>query len=596
MFVNQKFYAIALCLQASVLVTAQDYSEKVWGVFAYTIHGESIPNALAVSSGAKVLTEFGANQLQAAGSTFRDRYVPTTDSNDSANAIQYLTPGILNARDVDVFSTTDQYVFASAQAFMQGLYPPLGQSDTTDSDLTDSDLTGNATIDTAPLDGYQYARIVTMGEADPASVIVEGSANCDMHQAAEAEYKNSSDAYRITQESSDFYLDLLHGVLDGVYDAASATYRNAVDVSEYMDYESVHNSTFMSTVGDGDLSRARWLADQYTYATNGQDSTATSSLSTIGAVNPIAGQTLASSLLNAFNMNIEHFGSHQQMTLLFGNDAPAVALASLIGLASEQQSNFYSRPVQGASLVFELYSFETDEVYPSFPGKDNLYVRFFLHNGTDSSTTDFEPFSLFGYGPSHEYVPYTDFQSELETFAVSSTQEWCTRCNAQSVFCNGVLNDNKSAPKKKQMKPAVAGVIGAVITLVAIGLLAALGFLICGCRKRKTIHNPSIGGFKGTGKLASDTDVTFRNPIWGASKAGDAEESEGIAADGVVVSGHERLGSWEMGQGQQKKELNQAESTDITTNRVPMSVAWDDMEEEWRLHSGLQPVKVRESV
>ncbi|OQD76691.1 hypothetical protein PENDEC_c004G03839 [Penicillium decumbens] len=589
MFANRTFLAIiALCLQASVFVTAQDYSEKVWGVFAYTIHGERIPNALAASSGSNVLTDFGANQLQAAGSAFRDRYVPTTGPNNSAHAIQYLTPGNLNARYVDVFSTTDQYVSASAQAFMQGLYPPLGQSNT-----TNSHSTGNATIDTAPLHGYQYARIVTLGEADPTSLIVDGSAKCDMHQVAEAEYKDSSDADRITRESSDFYLHLVYGVLDGVYDATSATYRNAVEVSEYMDYESVHNSTFRSIVGDGDLNRARWLADQYTYATNGQGTWASSSLSTIGAVNPIAGQTLASSLLNAFNMNIEHFGTHQQMTLLFGNEEPAVALASLIGLASEQQSNFYSRPAQGASLVFELYSFETDEVHPSFPGKDNLYVRFYLRNGTDFSTAEFKPFSLFGYGPSHVYVPYTEFQSELETFAVSSTQEWCMRCNAQSVFCNGVLNDDKPVPKK-QMKPAVAGVIGAVVTLVVIGLLAVIGFLICGCRKRNITHKPSIGGFKGNGKLASDTDVTFRNPVWGASKTGDTEESDGIAAGGVVISGHERLGSWEMGQ--QKKELDQTESANTTTNRVPMSIAWDDMEEEWRVHSGLQPVKVRESV
>jgi hypothetical protein len=581
------FLAATLCLQASVLVTAQDYGETIWGVFAYTVHGESIPDVLTTSLGSKVLTEFGANQLQAAGSSFRDRYVPTTDGNSSDTAVIYLMPGFLDAKDVDIYSTADQYVSASAQAFMQGMYPPLG-----DSNITSPGSTGNATIDVAPLDGYQYAHIITLGEADPTYVIVNGSAQCNMHQTAEEEYQNSSDAMRITMESVDFYIGLLDIALGEVFTATTATYRNAPEVSEYMDYEAVHNSSFMDTVSDSDLSRARWLADQYTYATNGQDSSATSSLSTAGLVNPIAGQTLASSLLNAFNTNIEHFGTHQQMTLLFGSDAPAVALASLMGMASEPQSNFYSRPAQGASLIFELYSFESDEVYPTWPGSDNLYVRFYLHNGTDSST-QFESFSFFGYGPSIEYVPWTEFKSELETFAVSSTEEWCTRCIAQSVFCNGVLNNDKPAPKK-QMKPAVAGVIGAVVTLVVIGLLTIVGFLICGCRKGNKTHKASIGGFKGNGKLASDTDVTFRNPIWGGSKVAGAEESDGIAAGGVVVSGHERLGSWEMGQ--QKKELDHAESAVMANSRVPMSVAWDDMEEEWRLHSGLQPVKVRESV
>ncbi|KAJ5127781.1 Histidine phosphatase superfamily clade-2 [Penicillium atrosanguineum] len=586
MFANRQFLAFALCLQASMLVTAQDYGGKVWGVFAYTIHGESTPTVLTVSPGSKVLTDFGANQLQAAGSSFRDRYVPNFDGNSSETAIMYLTPGFLNAKDVNVFSMADQYVSASAQAFMQGLYPPLG-----DSNISSSDSTGNATIDMAPLDGYQYAHIVTLGESDPSSVMVDGSAKCDMHQTVEAEYNASSDAMRITMESVDFYIGILDDALSQAFDATTATYRNAPEVSEYMDYEAVHNSSFMETVSDSDLRRARWLADQYTYATNGQDSSVTSSLSTIGPVNPIAGQTLASSLLNAFGTNIEHFGTHQQLTLLFGNDAPAVALASLMGMASQQQSNFYSRPAQGASLIFELYSFESDEVYPSWPGADNLYVRFYLHNGTDSST-EFESFSFFGYGPSIEYVPWTEFKSELETFAVSSTQEWCTRCDAQSIFCNGVLNNDKPAPKK-QMKPAVAGVIGAVIMLAIIGLLTSLGFLICGCRKRKITHKTSIGGFKGNGKLASDTDVTFRNPIWSGSKAAGGEESDGIAG-AVVGPGHERLGSWEMGQ--QKKELGQADSANMKSNRVPMSVAWNEIEEEWRIHSGLQPVKVRESV
>ncbi|KAJ6134036.1 Histidine phosphatase superfamily clade-2 [Penicillium sp. IBT 18751x] len=586
MFAHRQLLAFALCLQASMLVTAQDYGAKVWGVFAYTVHGESIPTVLTVSPGSKVLTEFGANQLQAAGSSFRDRYVPTIDGNSSETAIVYLPPDSLNAEDVSVLSMADQYVSASAQAFMQGLYPPLGESDITSSESTD-----NATIGMTPLDGYQYAHIITLGEADPSSVMVDGSAQCDMHQTAEAEYKDSSDAMRITKESVDFYVGLLDDALGPAFDATTATYRNSPEVSEYMDYEAIHNSSFMDTVSESDLSRARWLADQYTYATNGQDSTATSSLSTIGQVNAIAGQTLASSLLDAFDKNIEHFGAHQQMTLLFGNDAPAVALASLMGMASQQQSNFYSRPTRGASLIFELYSFASDEVFPTWPGTDNLYVRFYLHNGTDVST-EFQSFSFFGYGPSIEYVPWTEFKSELETFAVSSTQEWCTKCDAQSIFCNGVLNNDKPAPKK-QMQPAVAGVIGAVVTLVAVGLLTIVGFLICGCRKHRMTHKPSIGGFKGNGKLASDTDVTFRNPIWGGSKAAGVEESDGVAGAGFGP-GHERLGSWEMGQ--QKKEFGQADSATMTKDRVPMSVAWDEMEEEWRIHSGLQPVKARESV
>lgn len=577
---NSRYLAlIPLWLQASLPVAAQEYTEKVWGVFAYTIHGDSTPNVLAEAR-PRFLSDYGANQLAAAGAAFRDRYLSSGGSiNVFDSAIQYISASVLDSKDVDIFSTTDQFVIASAQAFMQGLYPPLGQSGMAPSDTGD-----NSFSDVSPLDGYQYPQIVTLGNGDPQSVMVAGQADCTMHQVSESEYRNGDYARDITEITDAFYARLWNEVLSGVYAESSATYNNAVDISDYIEYEVVHNSTVQTQLTKDEIRQARWWADHYTYATNGQSDS--NSQSTISAVNPIAGQTLATSILRAFDLNIEEFGTGQKMTLLFGGDEPAVALASLLGLASEQRPNFYSRPVRGASLVFELYSYEADEVYPTYPGIDNLYVRFFMHNGTND--TDFTPYPLLGYGPSHEYIPYSDFRSEVETFAVQSTQEWCLRCNSAAVFCTGVLDNSgsDSSKKKKGMAPAVAGVIGAAVTLAVIGLLVALGFFIWSRRKRQGNHKPSLGGFKGTGKLASDTDVTFRSPIWDASKSAHAEQNDDIAG-GVVVRGHERLGSWEMGQ--QKKDVESA-------SHRHMSTLEDENEDEWRIHSGLQPVKVRESV
>jgi hypothetical protein len=582
MFSGPYLALVTLWLQATVPVIAQEYTETVWGVFSYTIHGDSTPNILA-DADPRFLSDYGANQLADAGTAFRERYLSSGESIDvTESAIQYLSATVLDSKDVDVFATTDQFVIASAQAFMQGLYPPLGQSG-----LAPSDTGGSSSSTLSPLDGYQYPRIITLGNGDPQSIMVAGQADCSMHQIAESVYRNGDDAQEITQITDAFYVRLWNEVLSGVYAESSATYNNAVDISDYIEYEAVHNSTVQTQLTEDEIRQARWWADHYTYATNGQNDS--NSQSTISAVNPIAGQTLATSILRAFDMNIAGFGTGQKMTLLFGSDEPAVALASLLGLASEQRPNFYSRPARGASLVFELYSFEADEVYPTYPGIDNLYVRFFLHNGTDA--TDFTPYPLFGYGPSHEYIPYSDFRSEVESFAVQSTQEWCLRCNSAAVFCTGVLGDSalNSSKKKKGMAPAVGGVIGAVVTLVVIGLLAALGFFIWGRRNRQGNHKPSLGGFKGTGKLASDTDVTFRSPIWGASKSGHTEQNDDIVG-GVVVRGDERLGSWEMGQ--QKKEIEDVDST----SQRHMSTLEDDNEDEWRIHSGLQPVKVRESV
>ncbi|KAJ5098372.1 Histidine phosphatase superfamily clade-2 [Penicillium argentinense] len=579
MFSSHLFLAgLALSFQAPGLATAQQYTETVWGVFAYTTYGDSTPSVMG--SQPRILTEYGASQLEAAGRVFRDRYIATGGSvNSTGSAVQELSPYYLDSRDLSILATTDQYVMASAQAFMQGLYPPLNQSG-----FQDVDSTANGTFYSYPLGGYQYPRIIGLGNGDPQSILVSGQTECSMHQAAVTKYRNSSEASDMTQENAAFYTGLWKEALSGAYDESQATYLNAVEIAEYLEYEILHNADAYSNVADYDIRRTRWLADQYTYATNAQ----TDSHSMIGMMSSVGGQTLASSILFALKMNVQSYGTQQKMTLLFGSDEPAVALASLMGLATEQQSNFYSRPVHGASLVFELFSFESDEVYPSYPGADNLFVRFFLHNGTESST--FTSYPLFGSGPSQESIPFTEFQSELETFAMQSTQEWCARCNAESIFCTGVMGESSSPKQKKQMAPALAGVIGAMVTLAVILLFGVIGFLFC-LRKRAD-HKASIGGFKGNDKHASDTDLTFRKSIWGsASKPenGDHEDPSG----GIFVRGHERLGSWEMGQ--QRKEVEDI-SSPTHENACPVPPFDDEIEEEWRMHSVLQPVKVRESI
>lgn len=575
---HRQFLAfVVLLLQTAVLGAAQQYSEKVWGIFAYTLSGENTPSVLVQRQQPAELSAYGANQLAAAGSTFGDRYLPSGGTNKSSKyAIQSISASNLHSEDLAVFTKTEQYNIGSAQAFMQGLYPPISKL---------KDPLANGTSSNYPLNGYQYPRIITLGDTDPQSLIVSGSASCNMHRIAMSEYGDSSEAQKITRESEAFYADIWPKYLSRVYPQHAATYTNAVGISEYMEYEAVHNSTMSGNVTGNELHQARWLADQYTYATNSQ-SDFSAGQSTIGASTPIAGQTLAASILQAFNANIDSSGVHQKMTLLFGDADPAVALASLLGLASEQHTNFYSRPVQGASLVFELYSLETvDASSVKYPSQENLYVRFLLHNGTDSST-EFTPFPLFGYGPSRTYMTYSEFKSELEAFAVRSLRDWCLRCNSDSIFCTGVYKHGNPKPEqKKGMAPAVAGVIGAVVTLVVIAILTAIGFLLCGFCKRG-VRKPSLGGFKGDSKLASDTDLSFRNPIWGASKPATTEQDDGPPEGGIVVRGHERLGSWEMGQG--GKEIGDAGAS--PTNRSGL-VDLDDT-----IPCGLQPVKIRETV
>lgn len=582
--------ALVVALQAATSVSAQGLSEKVWAVFAYTLHGDSVPTALPRP---KTLSPYGANELHAAGSSFRDRYV-AVHSNDDAERlrIQNLSPHVLDSEEIVVLSSTEQSVIASAQAFMQGLYPPLKQ----DSNLTYADsssMLANGSIITAPFQGYQYPQILAFSSDDPQSLVVAGQDQCLRHQIANSEYQSSREFQRITQETEAFYVDLYDQALSGVYDRSSATYKNAYDIAEYLDYELIHNGTLMHVLSMDDITHARWLANQYLFATNGRTSAWKLLFSnfTTGDIHTIAGRTLASRILEAFGTNVQYRGANEKLTLAFGGPEPAIALASLMDLAS-RYGGFYPRPSLGASMVFELYSLENQD-NPTYPDPSNLYVRFLLHNGT-SSAARFTTYPLFGYGPSNIAIPYNEFQAEIEQVAIRSTREWCQECGSSAVFCSGVLSRNREATKNDEpMDPAVAGVIGAVVTFVVFGSISIVAALLAGFRKRRSSQG-SQGGFKGDRKMASDTDITFRNPSWGDAYTAGKQKSDSDMSGAVVVRGQECSGSWEMTEPKVPKEPKGSSPTE--TGESMRSPFEDENDEDWLVHSAVEPAKVRETV
>lgn len=575
---HERFLALAAvaALQFPALIAAQALKEQVWAVFAYTLHGDSIPNALPRP---RALTPFGASELYAAGSAFRDRYVAIHSNGSGVGTrISNLSPYALEAEEVSVLSRTDQPAVASAQAFFQGLYPPLGQ--VYDGEFYDPTFVlANGSLSRAPLNGYQYPQVITVGLADPRSIIVDGQFECTLHEVADLEYKFSPEVQELTQESETFYSRLYNQSLRGVYDLSSANYANAFFISEFLEYELLHNKTLLSHLKREDIERARWYADRYMYATNGNVSS--SKLGVSNDIRTIAGRTLASHVLEAFDTNIQYRGANSKMNLVFGGSEPAVALASLMQLASSSQENFYSRPDLGASLIFELFSLEAGAA-PTYPDQSQLYVRFLLRNGTGTSA-EFRSYPFFGHGPSNDAIPYSEFRAQMEKFALGSTQQWCLECGSSAVFCSGAMGKaKKTSTSGNRLSPAIAGVIGTVVTIVALALAAILIFLVRGFRMRR-MRRSSAGGFKGNSKMASDADLTAKDSTREDVKPAESPDSEPFRAGGAVVCGHERTGSWEM----------RPTPAQNRTTASPFEVEHDDT---WNTHSALKPVQAREHV
>ena len=540
---------------------AQAATEKVWAVFAYTLKGDSSPAILPAS---ETLTPYGARQLLSSGSAFRERYV-ALQGDENNHYIQYISPDELDSDEIGILSTEGQSAIASAQAFMQGLYPPLDTSD--DDDLYDqSSLNASA---------YQYPRVITLGRADLGFERIAGHDECPMYEAAQGSYKASSEFQRVAEQSTSFYERVYANALSDVLHQSEANYANAPSISEYLEYEFVHNSSLLDYLDGKDVFQARSLANQYVYATNSNSSSWENA--TANDIRTIAGQTLASFVLQFFDESNKYAGSGTKLALLFGHYEPVIALASLMRL-----TGFGSIPRHGASIAFELCSLES-QMLPNYPDVSNLYVRFLLHNGTDSATR-FIPFPLFGHDPRRTVMSYTDFRNEMETVSLARPEDWCRACNSTAVFCHGVLGSASAMARATHgpMDPTVAGILGAVATTIAFLLMGLVALLILGFRLPCT-GRCFLGGFRGGRNATNGHRVTHYSPY---DDLGGVEHR----SDGASI----RPGSWEM---------DQRAKNSVTTNTasVPSSawesgMAFNGDTEEWRLHSMLEPVKIRESV
>jgi len=140
-------------------VLAQD-AQITWAAFTYTHHGERIPT---LTSGPYNPTPLGAQQSLLSGSLIRNRYIQAPKNGSQLTT--YAPIHGLSVNDIDneqlvVMSTNDEFVSASAMAFMQGLYPPRGV-------VVDAEsMLGNGTLEQYPLGGYQYPNIGNIGGLD----------------------------------------------------------------------------------------------------------------------------------------------------------------------------------------------------------------------------------------------------------------------------------------------------------------------------------------------------------------------------------------------------------------------------------------------
>ncbi|KAF5868374.1 putative histidine acid protein [Botrytis fragariae] len=495
-----------------------------WSSVVYTYYGEITPTMINVTS--PVLTPLGASQLYNSGSIIRDRYLNSTSTQLTVGLpVNGLSDQYIVNNQLQVWTTGDEYIVGSAQAFMQGLYPPVTGVQGTDSVLA------NGTVIDYPLGGYQYPNIQSLSSMDYNYIWIAGNDQCRTYDIATKFTKTSPSSTSMMASSDEFYLSLANTFFAGI-DNSLLNYGNAINLYYYALYQYNHNSSIYDMTNSfGLLETLNGFASEQAISFN--------TPSTGSSIQYIAGQTFASKIIQQFQQTISSSGVSDKLSLYFGSYEPMLAFFYLSSLSTSDltRKRFSKLPEYGSMMAFELFSYIEEAQYNSsnsFPEATELWVRFLFRNGT-SDTDPLTSYPLFNLGNSEIDMKYNDFVTEIGKFAVNDLDAWCS----------SVPPSPYSARPSSGVNGVVGGIIGAVVTLVVV-MIIALILAIFGFRmhhREKIIPNAAGGvgilkrgssagggGFKGPEKLASDTDLNI-------------VKGPGVGA----TTKHERVGSWEMG-------------------------------------------------
>ena len=187
--------------------------ETILGVYIFSRHGDRTPKAIPPA----VLTDLGYQQVFMSGSYFRDRYVAST----AKSKILGIESDIVKLSQISVSSPVDNVLQNSAEGFLQGLYPPVGST-------LSSEVLRNDTTVHAPLNGYQLIPVQTVsaGTASEDSAWLQGASNCANAIASSNDYFLSQDYTDLLSSTHDFYKSLTP-MVNGTFSDDQISYKNA---------------------------------------------------------------------------------------------------------------------------------------------------------------------------------------------------------------------------------------------------------------------------------------------------------------------------------------------------------------------------------
>lgn len=456
-------------------------AEKVIGAYIFHRHGDRTTKAWPPVS----LTALGADEVYASGSYYRSHYL----SPNSSTYIQSISTTIPTLSQLSVTAPVDDVLQNSAQVFVQGLYPPAG-------DAAMQTLANGSKVE-SPLGGYQYIPVnavsLSSSSADSeSSDWLQAGSGCGAAVVSSNQFFSSAEYLSTLASTQSFYQSLMP-VINTTFTSAEADFENAYTIYDYIYVATIHNTTIPSS----GLLTAETMLQLQTRASQHELGLAYNASEPIRAID---GSVLAGQILQFLNATVESQSSSSSSAPVLGIQFGAYGtFFSFFGLADmlPVSVNFTGMVNYASSIVFELVAPDSSS------SPDDYFVRFLVANGSASDTNPPQEFPLFGQNQT--LLPWSDFVSGMQKFAIADTPSWCKACGETTGTCAVALgltgdgNGSTSATssdsgKKGGLSNAVAGVIGALVTLGVILGLEALVMVVGGLRlvKKKMLQRPVV--------------------------------------------------------------------------------------------------------
>lgn len=170
------------------------------------------------------------------------------------------------------------------------------------------------------------------------------------------------------------------------------------------------------------------------------------------------------------------------------------AFLSFFGLSQLPTAsvNFTGIVDYAAAMAFELVTNATVSS-SSYPAAGDISVRF-LYTNQSAALEPLVAYPLFGQ--SETVLPWSTFVSEMDKISVGTQEDWCSACGETTGVCASTSTATSSGSGSAStggsggsgsggMSKAVAGVIGAFVTLAVILGLEGLVLLVGGYRLAK---------------------------------------------------------------------------------------------------------------